>query len=302
MKQAPNDKRTLPFGGAMAIKNPDIIAAINSVDYQGCLDSETITEEFCETYKQWIQASSNKLTFNKFKYSVFSNGTTQAFEMFYIKHKHRRFRCFRGDYIYHQLAWKNNAFSWCYIDDDAILTNDAVVISLPFANTGNIHYLTEMVLNQCDRYEVPVLIDCVYFGTSINLHYDLDRDCITDIVFSLSKTFPVANARIGMRLTKVDDDDLMFVYDKINYNNRLSAKLGIELINKFQPDYITNIYRSQQLDFCKQLGVEPSNTILFGLDKKNQYPEYNRGGEENRLSFHQAFLNKELIKHASTNK
>jgi hypothetical protein len=35
----------------------------------------------------------------------YSQGTTESFDHFYIKHPQRRFRCFRGEYLYHQLVW-----------------------------------------------------------------------------------------------------------------------------------------------------------------------------------------------------
>ena len=130
---------------------------------------------------------------------------------------------------------------------------------------------------------MPVLVDCVYSGACSNVDFNFNYKCITDSVFSLSKAFPVAHARIGLRLTRDDDDDLMFVYDKINYNNRIGAKLGIEIIKKYGPDYIYNKYVYQQNVLCEKLNIVPSNTILFGLDYNNQYPEYNRGSNVNRL-------------------
>jgi hypothetical protein len=288
---APNDKRQLPYGGAFAIQDAEIIDFMKSIELVDSLWEEDITQQFCKEYKDWISTTNlNSVKgLEKFEYSVFSNGTSQAFDMFYIKNKDRRFRCFKGEYIYHQLAWRNNWPDWKFIDDGIIEENDAVVISLPFSNTGNAHDDLTSLLFLCDKLSVPVLLDCVYFGTCANIDFDFTHDCITDIVFSLSKTFPVAHARIGMRLTKTDDDDLMFVYDKINYNNRISAKLGLELIRKYHPDYIYNKYAPQQEAMCEHLHIDQSNTVLFGLDWNNAYPEYNRGCNVNRLGLHKQY-------------
>lgn len=291
MTTPPNDKRLLPYGGAFAIQDTEIIDFIKSVDLVNSLWEEDITQQFCKEYKNWItttQINSVKCL-EKFEYSVYSNGTSQAFDMFYIKNKDRRFRCCKGEYIYHQLAWRNNWPNWKFLDDGIIKESDAVVISLPFSNTGNNPDNLKFLLNQCDELKVPVLLDCAYFGICANIDFDFTHDCITDIVFSLSKTFPVAHARIGMRLTKVDDDDLMFVYDKINYNNRISAKLGLELIRKYPPDYIYKKYQAQQEAICKHLNIKQSNTVMFGLDFNNLYPEYNRGCNVNRLGLHKHY-------------
>lgn len=289
---APNDKRSLPYGGSFSIQDSDIIKEIKSLNLSDSLWDDNITKDFCDNYVSWIRLTTNNTItgLENFKHSVFSNGTSQAFDMFYIKHKGRRFRCFKGEYIYHQLAWRNDWPDWKFIEDDDLRIDDAVVISLPFSDTGNNHEQMEWFLEKCSILKIPVLVDCVYFGTCSNINFNFNYDCITDVVFSLSKTFPVAHARIGMRLTRTDDDDLMFVYNKINYNNRISAKLGIELIKKYGPDYIYNKYVNQQHELCEKLKIVPSNTILFGLDYNNQYPEYNRGSNVNRLGLFKHYV------------
>lgn len=288
---APNDKRSLPYGGAFSIKDTDVSEFIGTFAIGGCLENDSITKEFCKQYLAWIlETKNNKVTgIENFPYAVYSNGTTQAFEMFYIKNKHRRFRCFKGEYMYHQLAWRNNWPEWKFIEDDAIRATDAVVVSLPFSNTGNEHEQLDWLLKTCTAIGVPVLVDCAYFGICANINFDLTSPCITDVVFSLSKTFPVAHARIGMRLTRIDDDDLMFVYDKINYNNRIGAKLGLDLMQHFSSDYIYDKYNTQQDLICKTLNIIPSNTVIFGLDYNDQYPEYNRGTTVNRLGLYKHY-------------
>jgi hypothetical protein len=285
---APNDKRAMPYGGAFAVQDPDVIAYIKKLNLTNSLWEDNITGNFCSAYKDWIITTNNNTIsgLENFKYPVFSNGTSQSFDMFYMKNNNRRFRCFKGEYIYHQLAWRNNWPDWKFIEDEKLDRNDAVVISLPFSNTGNVHNDYEFIMHTCSALGIPVLIDCVYFGACANINFNFSHNCITDIVFSLSKSFPVAHARIGMRLTRSDDDDLMLVYDKINYNNRISAKLGLELIKRFSPDFTYNRYILQQQSLCSELNVTPSNTVLFGLDYNNAYPEYNRGGTVNRLGLH----------------
>ena len=55
-------------------------------------------------------------------------------------------------------------------------------------------------------------------------------------------------------------------------------------MNKYSADYNCKRWAPQQQDFCRQLGVDPSNTVIFGLGGDN-YSEYNRGGDTNRLCF-----------------
>jgi len=270
----PKDKRSLPLGGSFAILE------------QGTAIPEDYVSEFCSRYLEWIKSTTSNtlIGLEEFPHAVFTNGTTEAFDKFYFKHRTRRLRVFKGDYAYHNVALRSDKWEW--LDDDCLDANDAVIVSLPFADTGNEHHLHQALLEGCDKLGIPVLVDCAYFGLCSNITFDFTHPCITEIAFSLSKIFPVAYSRIGMRLSRTDDDDALFMSNKMSYVNRDSAMIGLANLEKFGPDYTSTKYKQVQIEFCKHLGVEPSNTVLFGIDTENKYPEYNRGGKYNRLSFH----------------
>lgn len=284
---APNDKRQMLYGESTAIRDADVLSIIDLSSTSLTTDS---TIEFCSKYKDWILSSklNSIIGLDQFPFVCYSNGTTESFDKFYVKHRTRRFRCFRGEYVYHRLTWRNSWPDWRWLDDECLDANDAVVISLPFSDTGNAHSLHEALLDKCDELGIPVLVDCAYFGICEGLHFNFNHTCITDITFSLSKVFPVAHARIGIRFTRVDDDDPLFVVNKIGYTNRLGPQLGLQLINKFSPDYIYIKYRGRQLEICKDLNVTPSRTVLFGIGGEH-WVEYNRGTATNRLSFNKVY-------------
>lgn len=287
------DKKHLPFGHSTAVNDSAVLDVIKTISLENFSDVD-INRTFCKEYLEWIKRHPNTAKgLDEFKYAVYSHGTSEAFDKFYLKNLNRRFRIFRSEYLYHQLAWRNSNLDWKYIDDARLEKNDAVIISYPFADTGNKHELMDFILHNCTALGIPVLIDCAYYTISTGLEFDFTHKCITDITFSLSKMFPVAHARIGMRLTREDDDDTLFVYEKANYQNRLGAILGLELIRNFEPDYIVNKYKDTQIKFCKLTNTQPSSTVLFGLGNE-QWDNYNRGGITNRLSFHN-YLDKGVL-------
>lgn len=290
MKNIPNDKRSMDFGSAFAIQDPDTIKLLRDPLDLSCIHSDSIIDEFLYTYNKWILSTQGNtiVGLDQFKFKCFSNGTSEGFDKFYLRNFSRRFRCFKGEYMYHKLAWRNG-YNWAYIEDDNLDENDAVIISLPFADTGDKHEQYHETMRECNRLNIPVLVDCAYFGACRGVDIDVAYECITDVTFSLSKSFPVAYARIGMRYTRIDDDDTLFVYHKINYNNKIGASLGLKFIEKFSPDYIPSKYIDKQLEFCHMLNVKPSKTVLFGIGGK-EWQEYNRGGTTNRLSFHKQFI------------
>lgn len=279
----PNDKRQMVFGESTAIKDSEALLVIDKTKLDLTVDLST---KFCEEYSNWISSTAlnNIQGLDNFPFACYSNGTTESFDKFYIKNRTRRFRCFRGEYVYHRLVWRNSWPDWTWLDDECLDTNDAVVVSLPFSDTGGKHNLHEALLEQCTKKGIPVLVDCAYFGICSDINFNFNHPCITDITFSLSKVFPIAHARIGMRLTRIDDDDGLFVTNKIGYTNRFGPQLGLELISNFGPDFVYNKYKQRQLELCSQYDVVPSNTVLFGLGG-DQWKEYNRGTSTNRLSF-----------------
>jgi hypothetical protein len=281
--------KTLSYGGASCVIDPVQTAAVyasigRAVDTQ-CLDDTAVQNRFLDTYYQWIQCGQlNQFkNLDKFAVKAFSNGTTEGFDKFYLRNGHRRFRCFRGEYMYHGASWKLYSPAWRFIEDEPLYSNDAVVISLPFSDTGNQHSKMDEMLDRCKFLGIPVLVDCAFVGICQNINFDFDHPAITDITFSLSKTFPVANLRIGMRLTRDDNDDGLLVHTKTNYNNRLGAAVGLDLIAKYSVDWNVERYQEQQITLCQELDIIPSNTVIFGLGDE-RYQQYNRGSKTNRLS------------------
>jgi hypothetical protein len=291
--------KVLPYGGAGAVRDTAMLSYIRLLEPNlvPILDDADASNQFIAEYHSWI----SKNTLNEFKgldqftYGVYTNATTEAFDKFYMANNQRRFRCFRGEYMYHQLTWRNCWPNWKYIENDLDLdANDAVVISLPFADTGNPHSLHNDLLARCSELGIPVLLDCAYANLCSGIAFDLTYPCITDITFSLSKFAPLgAHARIGMRLTRTDNDDPLFVLNKTNYTNRFGAWLGLKIIRRFGPEYIVKNYRDKQIEFCNQLGAEPSASVIFGLGNED-YAQYNRGAGNNRLCFFKYLHNGKL--------
>jgi len=284
----PTIKKHLPFGGAGAVVDPAMQDQVRQfvIDSAQDVENHDVLEVFLERYVQWIKNSRlNQLQgLDAFPVKVYSNGTSEAFDKFYAKNHNSRFRVFRGEYVYHTISWKNS-FNWAYMDQDDLKHGDAMIISLPFADTGNPYPDMQKILDLCYEKNVPVLVDCAFFGLCAGINFDLDHPAITDITFSLSKTLPVANLRIGMRLTRHDDGDSLLVYNKVKYLNNLGASVGLKVLEFIDADWNWNKWHQTQHQFCQQLNVEPSKTVIFGIATPPNYDEYNRGGSTNRLCF-----------------
>ena len=116
--------------------------------------------------------------------------------------------------MYHYATYRNLDLPFRWLEDEPLREHDHVIISLPFADSGNVRHETESILNSATLLDVPVLIDAAYLGLTNGLDFDFSHPAIDTIAVSLSKTFPVANLRIGMRLMRYDFDDGLDIYHK----------------------------------------------------------------------------------------
>jgi len=279
----------LPYRKIRAINDSMVVKFIKEKfkkhqSLHNSLDDENIHYEFLATYKKWIKSSkiNNLQNLDKFKFACFANGSSQVFDYFYAKYKNKRFRAFKGEYFYHHLSWRNHFPSWSYIDDLNINKNDALIISLPFSDSGSKHPKMEKLIKICDKKNIPVLIDCCYFSMCKGINFDFNHKSIKAISFSLSKAFPVSRLRIGMRLTRNDDDDPLFFLNKLGLINRVSCFIGLSLLKKFSFDYIYNKYEKLQKYYCNKMKLLPSNVVTLAIGGK-KWNKYNRGGDTNRL-------------------
>jgi histidinol-phosphate/aromatic aminotransferase/cobyric acid decarboxylase-like protein len=161
---------------------------------------------------------------------------------------------------------------------------------VPFADTGNVPENLFAILDRCEDLKIPVLLDLAYINLAVGLELDLNYKCIDTVTSSLSKVFPLSDHRIGIRLQQEFVDDTLFAYNQNQYINLYSASIGHEVIKKYSADHSFKKYRLRQLAVCEELSIIPSSSFIFGIDKNNLYPEYNRGAISNRLC-----LSKNLI-------
>ncbi len=289
------DLKDKPFGGAYSVHDLETCqtrddAVKEYISNQSHLDHEEIKSKFVQTYKQWMFAvHPNIKGWEDYNELCFTQGTTESFAQFYLRFReNKRLRLAKGEYFYNQMMkglWYKEKFAW--LDEDEIKPNDVVLISVPFSNTGAVPDYLETLLTECDKNNVPVMLDLAYVSLSVNQEVDLTHKCIEYVVSSLSKVFPVELYRIGIRMQRKKFEDQLYVINEKNYNyiNVLSAYVGTKLMETYPADYIYNKYRQKQLDMCGQLNVEASPCVYFGIDTKGQFQDYNRGTPTNRLCF-----------------
>ena len=293
----PNNRHR-PFGEAHSVHDDELCSYRDTIinnfsinDYYKKENSEEVKNEYFSVYKKWMFSTFPKIKgYEDFNEACFTQGTTESFYQFYIRYRsHRRLRLAKGEYFFHQMMsrlwYPEGKFAW--IEDEPITKDDVVLISVPFSDTGCVPEYLEDMLCECDKLDVPVMIDLAYLNLAVDLEFDLSHPCIKYIVSSLSKVFPIELHRVGIRLQREKWEDQLYVINEpyYNYINILSCHLGLEMMKKFSADYTYNKYREKQIALCEAMELQVSDCVYFGIDHNNQYPQYNRGNDTNRLCF-----------------
>ena len=297
------------FSSGNAIKDPEIINFVSNLTHLSLyLQDPWTVNRFQEQFPKWVEAGTryNLKNFELFKYVGFSQGTQESFLNWYMMHKDKRMRVFRGDYWWHMEIWTKSNFNWSYIDDDPVIqANDACLCSYPFALTGNKHQQFDWLVEQCNHAGADLLVDFIYLPNSNNVvNIDLSADCIKEITFSLSKTFPVQCAKIAVRMRKEKPSDPMQMSNDENICNRLSGGLALELIQNFPIDHMVNKYLDHQTHWCNRLGLTQTPVVHFGLGENytvtgrqkdlNYLSEFNE--QQNRYNLGMLYENENLLK------
>lgn len=238
-------------------------------------------DEYCSTFRNWITESSNKSIrgLDAFEFANFTNGTSQAFDHFILRHHSRRIVFFAGEFQYHAALTKNANIDYAVITSaNEIRSGDALIMSCPFSDLGMMHLSTTSALSQCNLLDVPVLLDLAYWGISRNVSLFLDKYfCVEEVTCSLSKPFWVLEThRVGIRFTRKYIDGGVSMINEVGMSNDLSRFLGTEFMKHWSCDYAWH-QEDEYQQVVASLNLAPCDTLIFALDNHDKYPEFNRG-------------------------
>lgn len=295
------------FSSGNSIKDLEIIKFIQKSSINSFLLDPWIVKTFEEKYMHWIKDKNNcnynLKNLDLFKHACYSQGSQESFLNFYMVNKHKRFRLFKGEYWWHMDIWTKLNLNWKYIEDDDIKKDDVCIVSYPFALTGKKHQHLDSLIEKCEKNKVEILLDFIYLPNSMNrcVDIDLSADCIKQITFSMSKTFPVQCAKIAIRFSKKKILDAMDMSNDENVANRFATGLGVKIMEKFSIDYMVKKYQDKQKYWCKKLELQITDVVHFAVGQTycdlepNFISPFNL--QTNRYNLGMLYENENLLKH-----
>lgn len=223
---------------------------------------------FKDKFNDWIH-SSKQIVKGLPANSYIVSGLTDAFNQTYALYNN--VGVFKGEYGYHKIALGDR------VTED-LSKADVIIVSHPYSADG---MSSRDKLQIADSYNKPIFVDCAFFGICHDIDFDFSLyKNIHSVGFSLSKTFGTGWRRVGLLYTI--DKYPVTIYSDWDYHFISSAEYHYDLINKMSPDDMVQKYLALQLQICDELNVDPSNTIIFGLDYTDRYSKFKRGNV-NRL-------------------
>ena len=278
------------FYSGNAIRDIEVLNYIKQIELSNYLYDVDICAKFEDKFQQWISTGNGyyKISgLDAFPISQTVNGSQEAFNHFYVRHRNSRFRMHRGEFWWHMEALDILGLHWRYIEDDDLKPGDVVLLSMPFTFNSQAKFNT---LDQCNKHNIPVLLDLIYLPNALEcMHIDVDQPCIQEVTTSLSKTFPVQCGKVGVRFCRQRPADPLSISADENVNNRFSAGLGYSIMQQYDCNYMPNKYKKLQSYWCKELDLQESNILQFAYGEpvtdKHSFSKYNQQNHRFNLRF-----------------
>lgn len=302
------DRQLSCFVSSDQINCPEVMNFVDSLKpdlYSDILKYPELICEYEDVFYNWVQPSSSHkiMGLEDFKYRAYTQGSQESFNHYIMRHRNKRFRLFYKEYFYHFDVLDALGIEWCYMHEDDLKEGDAVIISNPFSGNCREPEGFYEVLDNCDTFGIPVLLDLIHSPNSINFKMDCNRPCIEVITFSLAKTFPVQFAMCGFRLMREEPKDGMAISRREVVNNRIGAWIGTQVLKKFPMDYIQKRYMPDRDFWCKTLSLKPSPVIhLAYFDPKDEWRpfsfspyNYQKGRVNLKLFYENPNISREIL-------
>jgi hypothetical protein len=244
------------------------------------------TQQFADTYKQWILSSKNAKVsgLEKFNYYL-TDGVTGAYSDFEKAYPDLQSVAFRGEYPFHRDTGVKRIEHILELQQ-----GQKLYISYPFAAHGNVHFLFHEMLKVCETQNIPVFIDCAYFGACSFDELNVDYNCIKFVAFSMSKAFATGRCKIGLCFTNLNNT-YMALLNEYSYVNHVSIGIHKHIIDNFTPDYMFEKYRTTQLDICEKYDIDASDTVFLAYSYNPRQAGFDRDGTVSRYGISDLLVN-----------
>ena len=230
-------------------------------------DWDDLPERYLETFDHWIKSS--QLNFleglDAFASRDFCLGVTHYLDDLHIRFGDRLV-VFDKEYKYH---WRIRP-DMRKRKPGELSQGDVLIISMPFAHTGEVYPEMMNILDDCFNKNISVHIDSAWFGSCRDICFNYDHPAVESVGFSLSKGLGLGQHRAGIRYSRKREPGPVTVINDFRYYVQSVMWIGLKFMEKFTPDYFQNKYKTHYDEMCRQLDLKPSSTIFVAYETNSE--------------------------------
>lgn len=98
----------------------------------------------------------------------------------------------------------------------------------------------------------------------------------------------MGDIRSGIRYSDYDDDFPIAQQNNYQHTVKFAAKIGLHMMERFDFDYIPNLYREHQESVCRDLGLSPTRCMHLALGNAEDYGDFIVDGKYYRIGIREA--------------
>lgn len=267
-REAVYSKEWIVHSRPQAMYDTEVHTFHNSLHKSSMDDNvEKTIEKFKYSFDNWIK-SHKRISFtglDAFPDRTVTLGVTHQLDELHMVYKHQ-IVVLEGDYKYH---WRLDPQIWCR-RLETLKELDVLVLAVPFPKNASMHPDTLAILDRCNELNIPVHIDAAWFGCCRDIQFNCDHPAIQTVTFSLSKALGMGCHRIGVRYAREPQHGPIQIMNEFNYVNVADVWIGLQLMEKFGPDFWWNKYAVHYNKVCRDFELIPAKAIHVAWnDQKN---------------------------------
>jgi len=266
------------FTGSLAPEDSDIKTLVDSLRVSDL--RQPLRDIDIINLKKWIN-NGDRVKLNNFqKLPFFScvNGNNEAISSFLNRAKKLYVASKKYFFVGELLEGEDKNIKDPYVDE--IENNSDVLLELP--SPWYAVEETKKIIREAKDKNCRIALDLIWLPL-ITHEIDIDLDQVTEIYFSMNKTWPIYDIRPAFRWSKDRINDLQTLqYEHCTYH-KLQPNIFFEIMKRFSFDYVYDKNKDAVEHLCKKFSLDKTNVLIFTSGKEDRHDHEGHTSKHNHL-------------------
>ena len=259
------DRKDLVQGWIPPLSNDKELLKLR-IDFFKNLENKTQSYITLE-YNDFINAFENSLQQNQsisitgldqFKQKDVIIGCQHFIDELIMTHGLENIQLFKGGYNYYKKLDSNIK----YVTLETLQKGKPLILEYPFPAYSTEHPQYNEIIKKCNELEIDLYLDCAWLPSAWDLQLNLNQTCIKGIAISLSKCFGLHWSRIGVRWSRNERKDSIWLQNEHRMISIPNLMIGKYYLDRVPMDYLVQKYKTKYHEICNELNLKAGKIIL----------------------------------------